>query len=576
MTSFLQHRRAAYAAVLSVLIATPLAAQETPAETTVIVDDGDPGAYLAARAAEIDSDFRAAAIWYERALLSDPTNIRLIEGAIFAHLNMGELERAAQLAGQLREAGGKSQLADLALLANDALREDYAAILTGFTEDKRDVGELVDRLSRAWAEMGIGSMTEAGQDFDRVVALRPFAAYGLFHKALALALAGDYEGADAILSGKANGALTLNARGMIARIQILSQLERDPEALALLNEAFGPGPNPVIDVMRAKLEAGETLDFNIVTSARDGIAESFFAVATQIADDGDPTSTLTYARIAATLKPDHTEAQLMTASLLERLGQPGLAVEAYARFPEGHPAYLSAGMGRASALLDAGQTDEAIEVLKSLGAAYPEVAEVTAALGDLYRRVERWQEALDAYDSTVAELGEPIFPHWVLYFSRAITKERLKRYDEADLDFRQALKLNPDQPQVLNYLGYSMLERRKDLDEAFALIQRAIQLEPDSGYIIDSLAWGHFMLGEYDKALEPMELASLKEPVDPVVTDHLGDVYWMNGRKREAEFQWRRALSFEPEEKEAARIRRKLEIGLDAVMAEEKAAGKGD
>ena len=136
-------------------------------------------------------------------------------------------------------------------------------------------------------------------------------------------------------------------------------------------------------------------------------------------------------------------------------------------------------------------------------------------------------------------------------------------------DMRKALELSPDQPAVLNYLGYSFVDRGIKLDEALGMIQRAVAAEPDSGAITDSLAWAYFRLGRYRDAVEPMERAALLEPVDPVVTDHLGDVYWAVGRKLEAAFQWRRALSFDPEEKDAQRIRRKLEIGLDALWAEE-------
>ena len=137
---------------------------------------------------------------------------------------------------------------------------------------------------------------------------------------------------------------------------------------------------------------------------------------------------------------------------------------------------------------------------------------------------------------------------------------------------RKALELSPDQAQVLNYLGYSFLELNENLDEALKLIERAVEVQPDSGAITDSLAWAYFRMGRYEDAVEPMERAATMEPVDPVVTDHLGDVYWAVGRKLEAQFQWRRALSYDPEEKDAARIRRKLEVGLDKVLAEEGAA----
>jgi tetratricopeptide (TPR) repeat protein len=142
-------------------------------------------------------------------------------------------------------------------------------------------------------------------------------------------------------------------------------------------------------------------------------------------------------------------------------------------------------------------------------------------------------------------------------------------WDKAEADFRSALERNPDQPQVLNYLGYSMVEKGINLDEALSMIERAVEARPDSGYIIDSLGWVLYRLGRYDEAVEPMEKAVEIEAVDPIVNDHLGDVYWAVGRTREAEFQWHRALSFEPKEEDAARIRRKLEVGLDVVLEEE-------
>ena len=173
----------------------------------------------------------------------------------------------------------------------------------------------------------------------------------------------------------------------------------------------------------------------------------------------------------------------------------------------------------------------------------------------------------------VALFEEDAEAQWLVYFSRGITHEREDRWPEAEADFRKALELRPDQPQVLNYLGYSMVEMQENLDEALDMIERAVAAQPDSGYIVDSLGWVLYRLGRYDEALVQMERAVELLPVDPVVNDHLGDVYWAVGRKREAEFQWHRALSFielgESNDAEPDRIRRKLEIGLDAVLAEE-------
>jgi Flp pilus assembly protein TadD len=217
------------------------------------------------------------------------------------------------------------------------------------------------------------------------------------------------------------------------------------------------------------------------------------------------------------------------------------------------------------------KTDVAIEALQALSRTHGDLIGVQFALADMLRAEERFQEAEAAYSAAIALRKEITADDWVLFFYRGICHEQLKNWAPAEADFRRALDLNPNQPQVLNYLGYGLVDRGEKLDEALGMIEKAVAADPDKGYIIDSLAWAYFRLGRYQEALDPMERASLLEPVDPVVTDHLGDVYWMNDRKLEARFQWRRALSFEPIEKDQARIQRKLEVGLDAVMAEEAA-----
>ncbi|MFP5478415.1 MAG: tetratricopeptide repeat protein [Alphaproteobacteria bacterium] len=529
----------------------------------------DSGAYLAARVAESQNDFRAASGWYGKAILSDSGNARLLEGAILAELGAGDLDLAIQAARQYKALDAEpSQLAEFALLADEAQREDYAALIAA-QDGSRSVGDLVDSLVRAWALVGEGRMSDALAVFDEITGTEGLEAFGYYHKALALASVGDLEGADEILSGRAAGPIFVMRRGVFAHAQILSQLERNAEALDLIDRSFGTGPDPIVDALRRRLQAGEPVPFDTVRSARDGIAEVFFTVATALNGDADPVYTLLHLRVAGYLRPDHADATLLTADVLEMLGQHQLAAETYGRFTPDDPAFVSAEIGRAEALRSDGRTDAAIEALQALARANPGLGSVQFALGDLLRMEERFDEAESAYTAAIDLKPEITEGDWVLFFYRGISHEQSKDWPAAEADFRRALDLNPTQPQVLNYLGYGLVDRGEKLDEALGMIEKAVAADPDKGYIIDSLAWALFRLGRYDEALEPMERASLLEPVDPVVTDHLGDVYWMVGRKLEAQFQWRRALSFEPTEKDAERIRRKLEVGLDAVMAEE-------
>ncbi len=530
--------------------------------------DGDPGAYLAARSAAMNDEYRAAAGWFAQALQADPGNARLMEGLVGAQVGIGDFDAAAAPARQLVAAGQPGQTAPVVLTVLNARAGDFAAIIADRPRLEA-VSKLFGQMAVAWAELGAGRSAEAMADFDALAATPALEAFGLYHKALALASVGDYEGAEAILSGKAAGPITVMRRGIIAHVQILSQLERNPEALALLDASFGTASDPALDSLRARLRAGEPIPFDIARNATDGLAEVFFSLASALRGEADDSYVLLYARAAAALRPDHADAQLLVADLLERLGQPELAAEAYAAIPPTDGASYAAEIGRAEALRAAGRGDAAIEVLQALTRDYPQVIGVHVALGDAMRRDERWEEARAAYTRALDLAGTPQPQHWPIWFSRGIANERLGDWAAFEADMRQAIALSPDQPQVLNYLGYSFVDRGVNLDEALGLIERAVALSPDQGYIIDSLAWAYFRLGRYREALVPMEKASLLEPVDPVVTDHLGDVYWAVGRQREARFQWHRALSFAPTEKDAARIRRKLEVGLDAVLAEE-------
>jgi tetratricopeptide (TPR) repeat protein len=544
---------------LALALAFPVAAQDT---------EGAAGAYLAAQVAASENDFREAARWYDRLIQIGVNDPATLEGAVVAHLSLGDFERAAELSRQLVQQGGRSQTAYIALLTDQAKRGDFAPLIAD-TLAGRSIGRLLDDLVMAWAALGDGRMSDAVAGFDKLAASPGLEAFGLYHKALALASVGDFESADNILSGREAGTIALMRRGAIAHAQILSQLERNPDALALLEQAFGTGADLQIDTLRARLEAGEPVPYDVVTNPVDGIAEVFFTLSTALRGEAEDGYTLIYARAAAYLRPDHSEATLLAAGLLESLDQYALAGETYAQIAPDDPTYHVAEIGRANTLIAEGKTDAALEVLQALTRSHGQFIEVQAALADALRRQERFTDAIPVYTQAIDLVPEPVQRHWTLFYSRGISNERAGNWPEAEADFRRALELNPDQPQVLNYLGYSFVDRGENLDEALGMIERAVAAQPDAGYIIDSLAWALFRLGRYEEAVEPMERAALLEPVDPVVTDHLGDVYWAVGRKLEARFQWHRALSFNPEEDEAIRIRRKLEVGLDAVLAEE-------
>lgn len=527
----------------------------------------DAGPYLAARQATMDRTFPELAVYATRALAGDPDNPVLLESVISSRISMGDFDAVKGYASLLKQIEPDNQIAAMAHLTLLARSGDYEGLVAALDEGE-SISAVVDGLMRAWAHVGLGNMSGALNLFDQGAGMgQGFENFGAYNKGLALALVGDYEGALATLS---QPNMPQSRFSVIARMEILSQLERNEEALALLNESFGEGPLDLeLEHLREALAEGEAVPFDVVHSARDGIADVFFAVASALDGGLDDAYTLLYARIAEALRPEEASYVLSVATLLERLENYDLANQALDRIPADDPAFPVASLARAEALRSSGKTEASLEVLRQLAKSHPELDEAHIALGDALRRQEDYSDAVKAYSVVIDRHQPPTRGQWPLYFTRGTAYERMGEWDKAEADLRQALALEPDQPRVLNYLGYSYLEMKTNLDEAMEMIRKAVEARPEDGYITDSLAWGLYRLRRYDEAVEPMERAVELMPVDPIINDHLGDVYWAVGREREARFQWRRALSFEPEEDEANRIRKKLDIGLDRVLSEE-------
>jgi len=529
--------------------------------------DMDAGAYLAANFAQSQSDFRIADDWYSRALKADPKNPEILANAMLIALSLGDVSRSAELAQTLTKMGVQSQNIALARLADRAMQADYKGILAD-QQAGASVGALTDQLAAAWANVGLGQMSDALALFDKIIATSGITSYGLYHKALALAQAGDFDGAAQIFAGK-SGSFNMSRRGVLAYAKVLSQLDRGEEAAVMLEKGFDAANDVEIRDLIPQLRAGQPIALTGLMDAKDGLAEAMLSLAAALDEENGDGFALLHTRAAMALRPKDADTILATASLLIELKQPDFAAEIYGMIPKTDPAFRNAEIGRSAAEFDADRPDEAVKILLDLADIYPKDPDVRLVLGNGQRRVKSFEAAVKTYDAAVSLLPPPSANHWPVYFGRGVSSQELGKLDAAEADMRMALKLYPDQADVLNYLGYSLVDRGVKLDEAMRMIKRAVAARPDSGYIVDSLAWAYFRLGNYPEALPPMEQASLLEPVDPIVTDHLGDVYWANNRKREAEFQWRRALSYEPTEKDAARIRQKLELGLDAVLAAE-------
>lgn len=533
--------------------------------TSADADEPAAGAYLSARAAYAAGDFATAAEFFTEAIASDPDNAALVRDGLLSAIGAGNMPMARALAMRLDALEPGNGVATLVLVADKTKAGKYADALAQLRKMK-DERSGFESLVEGWLLVGEGRMREALDLFSGQT--KSLGALADYQRALALALAGDFEAAARVFDQ--SDALSRGGSWFLpARIEILAQAGRRAEALKLAHELLRlPSPSPRIANMARKLEAGEEVPFDIITSPRDGLAEAELLLARLLEGrSGNERAALIYARLAEYLRPEDARSHIVTARILSALGQADLALAALDKVPSSSPEYGEAMRLKASILNDAGRIDEAVATLDALLAENPDDVVAWWSKGDILRRAQRFKEARKAYDKAIALTATPGPEHWTLFYARGITEERTGDWRAAEADFKKALELDPDQPAVLNYYGYSLLDRgdKPRFDEALTMIRKAAEKRPDDGYITDSLGWGLYLTGRIDEAVEVMERAIQLVPFDPVISDHLGDVYWDAGRKWEAEVQWRRALSLDPEEKEAAKIRLKIEKGLDEV-----------
>jgi tetratricopeptide (TPR) repeat protein len=314
------------------------------------------------------------------------------------------------------------------------------------------------------------------------------------------------------------------------------------------------GVDPALAAAAARARQGATLTTTPLTPAR-GAAVGLYGLAALFAEENDTNTALEALTLALMLDAQLDAARLLFAQTQAEEGHPEIAGRALARVPASSPYTSSARVQQAWLLYDAGAHEEAVALMQRAVASGD--ARARRTLADLYRNTRRYSEAEALYAQMIGEQPD----EWRLYFARGAARERLNRWADAEADFRRALQLSPEQPDVMNYLAYVWVDRGENLDEAMPMLRRAVELRPSSGAIVDSLGWAYYRLGDYDQALLYLERAVELLPADAILNDHLGDVYWSLGRRIEARYQWQRALALEPENPDA--IQAKIDAGLE-------------
>ena len=529
------------------------------------------GSFLAGRGAYEDRRAKVAANYFEEALDLNWNNMVLQERAFKALVASGQIVKAEAVARRLAEAAPNYEIAKLVLgvvalkerrykSADSALNGASTNTLYGITSN----------VVLAWSQIGNGN-PEQGYKTAEAITQDGFKNFLIFQRALMADVGGDREKARALYE-QAYEIDPYVFSIVEAYARFLANNGEFDKSLAVIGRLLERGVlNEEIEQL-AVLVRNKKRPGRFTEDAQQGAAELLRGLSSALSREGASEPSLMLVRLAGFMNPKSVQIAFSTADLLERAERFEEANAIYELVPNSSVHYHTALVRSAENLRELDQSDAAIKRLSNIVAQRPDDLTAISALGDTLRFEKRYAEASEAYSKVLDITGGERLVDWHLLYVRGISYEREKKWDLAEADFKRALQLYPDQPQVLNYLGYSWVDQGINLVEALDMIETAVSLRPNDGYIVDSLGWAYYQLGRYDDAVETLERANRLTPSDATISDHLGDAYWQVGRKREAGFQWAKAKEMDADEELLEKLDTKLADGL-TVEAEQADAG---
>ncbi len=556
-------RHAAIAGI-AIALSLPSALAAQPPSQPALLPENAAGSYLAARHAGAQRDAAAAAAYYLDVLKLDPRNPDLLSRTFLSVLSDGDIDEASKLADRLLSIDRTDRISHLVLGVRDLKQKHYGQARQNLSQSVRGpVTDLTATLTAAWAQAGAGETRAAIDTIDKLSGPDWYGIFKDLHAGLIFDLAGNKKEAGKRYASayKADPAAlrTVQAYG-----RFLSRTASKEEALQVYADFAKQLPNhPVVNDEMKAISEGQKLP-PLVESAQAGAAEALYGLGASIGRRGGEDLALIYLQLALYLEPTQPMALLSLGDLYEELKKPDLAIKAYERVPSSSPLARNAQIQMAADLDTLDRSDEAKKILERVVAEHPKDTEAIIELGNIQRGRKQFAECANTYGKAIDTVAKPEKSNWVMFYFRGICYERSHQWPAAEADMKKALELYPEQPLVLNYLGYSWIDQGVHLDEGMDMIRRAVEQRPDDGYIVDSLGWAYFRTGNYEDAVKNLERAVELKPEDPTINDHLGDAYWRVGRTLEAHFQWSHAKDLNPEPEDLPKIEAKLKDGLPA------------
>jgi tetratricopeptide (TPR) repeat protein len=535
--------------------------QAGPVDAVPRATQGDSpfGAYLSGRVAAASNDMNASADYYLDALKHDPGNETLMERTFTSTLSNGRFDEALTLARQLSKKGAAPTLAPLLLVLDDIKAGHYdAALAKSAKMPDGGFNTLVAPLTRAWILAGEKKWDDAIAALEPLKNSSSFKVFYHYHLALIETLAGN-PGAEKAYQDTLSTAGGASPRTLIAYGRYLAGTGRGGEAMKLYDDYLKAEPGNLL-MQGARDDLKNNKAKPVVSSPAAGLAEVFVDTAQALNRSSTRAPAIVYAQLARFLMPQDDETLFLLATLHEASNQEAAAIATYGAITPESPLYRGAQVSMAVARYRTGQHEKALTQLEALYKAQPGDRDVALTLADVYHSEKETQKARAIYDDVIAGLGTPQPSDWSLFYARGALSAELGDWDKSQADMKKGLELSPDEPILLNFLGYTWVDRGQNLDEALAMIEKAVKLQPGDGNIMDSLGWALFKLGRYQDAVDNLEHAVQLVPQSPEINEHLGDAYWEVGRFNEARFQWSHAIAMGAKGKDATVLEAKMEL----------------
>jgi tetratricopeptide (TPR) repeat protein len=525
-----------------------------PALAVLMVWSGHPGAQ-----AQTGTQSQSS----QRPKVAVPAMPRVsVSGSYLAARHAGvSRDAAVRLADRLLQVDKSDRVARLVLGVKAIKQKQYVVARQQLAQSVRGpVTDLAAALLAAWTNVGPNEFKAALDTIDKLQGPESYNLLKDLHAGLILDQSGQRREALKRLERAYKYDATVLRVSQAYGSQLSRAGNRD-EALKVfksLDEALPRHPL-VMDALK-EIEAGRRLA-PLVDNPTAGAAEALYTIGAALGRRGEEVG-LVYLQLALYLNPNHALALTSLADIYEGMRKPELAIKTYERVSTASPLSHNARIQRALNLDQIERTDEALADLERIVEGDPTDREAIMALGNIQRARKKFAECGNVYSKAIDSIGKAQKTDWLVYYFRGICYERSKQWPKAEVDMKTALELSPDQPLVLNYLGYSWVDQGVNLEEGMRMIRRAVEQRADDGYIVDSLGWAYYRMNDFENAVKYLEQAVELKPEDPTINDHLGDAYWRVGRRLEAGFQWAHARDLKPEPEDLEKILEKLKSGL--------------